>query len=55
MINLMSLLPLARVKATGAALASAMIVTGCISPVAGPGGNYTQPIGGSPVTANPTP
>lgn len=55
MLNLSKLLPLAHAKATGAALASAMLVTGCISPVAGPGGNYTQPIGGSPVTANPTP
>jgi curli production assembly/transport component CsgG/holdfast attachment protein HfaB len=55
MINLMKILPLTSGKATGAVLASAMLVTGCISPVAGPGGNYTQPIGGSPVTANPTP
>ena len=55
MINLSKLLPLAHAKAPAAALASAMLVTGCISPVAGPGGNYTQPIGGSPVTANPTP
>ena len=55
MINLSKLLPLAYAKAPAAALASAMLVTGCISPVAGPGGNYTQPIGGSPVTANPTP
>lgn len=42
-------------KASGAVLAAAMLATGCISPVAGPGGNYTTPIGGSPVTANPTP
>ena len=55
MINLISLISLSRAKAPAAALASAMLVTGCISPVAGPGGNYTQPIGGSPVTANPTP
>jgi curli production assembly/transport component CsgG/holdfast attachment protein HfaB len=55
MINLMNLLPLARAKAPAAALASALMATGCISPVAGPGGNYTQPIGGSPVTPNPTP
>lgn len=55
MINLSKLLPLAHAKVPAAALASAMLVTGCISPVAGPGGNYTQPIGGSPVTANPTP
>lgn len=55
MLNLFSLLSFARAKAPAAALASAMLVTGCISPVAGPGGNYTKPIGGSPVTSNPTP
>ena len=55
MINLIDFLPLASAKAPAAALASALVLTGCISPVAGPGGNYTQPIGGSPVTANPTP
>ena len=54
MINLMRIFSLSRGQTTGAALASAMLVTGCISPVAGPGGNYTQSIGGSPVTANPT-
>jgi len=56
MTNLLKSALLGRVKASAAAvLGSAMLVTGCISPVAGPGGNYTQPIGGSPVTANPTP
>lgn len=55
MFNLTNYLPLARAKASVVALASAMALTGCISPVAGPEGNYTQPIGGSPVTANPTP
>lgn len=44
-----------RKQSSAAALASAMLVTGCISPVAGPSGNYTYPIGGSPVTSNPTP
>ncbi len=55
MITLNAFSLLARAKAPAAAIASAMALTGCISPVAGPGGNYTQPIGGSPVTANPTP
>ncbi|MEO1659741.1 MAG: holdfast anchoring protein HfaB [Pseudomonadota bacterium] len=55
MISLLNNLSLASVKAPAAAIASALLATGCISPVAGPGGNYTQPIGGSPVTANPTP
>ena len=55
MINLMRIFLLSRGQTTGAALASAMLVTGCISPVAEPGGNYTQSIGGSPVTANPSP
>ncbi len=35
--------------------ASAMALAGCVSPVAGPSGNYTSPIGNAPVTANPTP
>ena len=55
MIKLLDLLPLPRAKVPAVALASAMVLSGCISPVAGPGGNYTHPIGGSPVTANPTP
>jgi len=55
MKSLINTLLLSRAKASAAALASAMVLTGCISPIAGPGGNYTQPIGGSPVTANPTP
>ena len=37
------------------AMAAALALTGCVSPVALPSGNYTNPIGGSPVTANPTP
>ena len=55
MTNLFKLALLGRAKASAAALASAMLVTGCISPIAGSSGNYTTPIGGSPVTANPTP
>jgi len=42
-------------KAAAAALLGALALTGCISPVAGPGGNYTKPIGNAPVTPNPTP
>ena len=40
-----------------AALAAASVLTlaGCVSPVAGPRGNYASPIGSSTVTANPTP
>ena len=55
MTSLSKLALLGRTKATAAALAGAMVLTGCISPVAGPNGNYTSPIGGAPVTANPTP
>jgi curli biogenesis system outer membrane secretion channel CsgG len=39
----------ASLAALGAALA------GCVSPTAGSNGLYTSPIGGAPVTANPTP
>ncbi|MFC7291691.1 holdfast anchoring protein HfaB [Hirschia litorea] len=42
-------------KKSVALLASALMVTGCVSPIATKSGNYTKPIGGSPVTANPTP
>lgn len=40
-----------------AALAAAGVMTlaGCVSPVAGPSGNYASPIGSAPVTSNPTP
>ena len=56
MTNLFTTALLGRAKASAAAiLGSAMLVTGCISPIAGPSGNYAKPIGGSPVTANPTP
>ncbi len=55
MINLNTLTRRGRARACGLALSSAMLVTGCVSPVAGPSGNYTSPIGNAPVTANPTP
>jgi curli biogenesis system outer membrane secretion channel CsgG len=35
--------------------ATALTVSGCVSPVAGPQGRYAAPIGNAPVTANPTP
>jgi curli production assembly/transport component CsgG/holdfast attachment protein HfaB len=38
-----------------AALAGALTLTACVTPVAGPSGLYARPIGGAPVTANPTP
>ena len=45
-----------RVSRTALALAaSALTLSACATPVAGPGGNYSRPIGGAPVTANPTP
>lgn len=47
-----------RRKALGIALmvaASAAVLGGCVSPVAGPGGLYASPIGNAPVTANATP
>jgi curli biogenesis system outer membrane secretion channel CsgG len=44
-----------RAKLPVLAFAGALVLAGCVSPVAGPGGNYAKPIGGSPVTANPTP
>ena len=38
-----------------AAIAGAFALAGCVSPVAGKSGLYASPIGGAPVTANPTP
>ncbi|MCI4643736.1 MAG: holdfast anchoring protein HfaB [Hyphomonadaceae bacterium] len=43
------------IKASIAALAGALALTGCISPFAGNDGLYAEPIGNAPVTANPTP
>jgi curli production assembly/transport component CsgG/holdfast attachment protein HfaB len=37
------------------ALMGVMALSGCISPVPGPDGKYATPIGGAPVTENPTP
>ena len=44
-----------RARTSGALMASAMMIAGCVSPVAGPSGQYATPIGNAPVTANPTP
>ncbi|MDQ1155302.1 holdfast anchoring protein HfaB [Brevundimonas sp. SORGH_AS_0993] len=38
-----------------AATAAALLLAGCVSPVAGPSGLYASPIGNAPVTSNPTP
>jgi curli biogenesis system outer membrane secretion channel CsgG len=46
---------LSRMKLPAIAMASTIALTGCVSPVAGPAGNYAAPIGNAPVTANPTP
>ena len=37
------------------ASAAALLLAGCVSPVAGPSGLYASPIGNAPVTSNPTP
>ncbi len=42
-------------KFAALAAVSMMALAGCVSPVAGPKGNYTSPIGSAPVTPNPTP
>lgn len=42
-------------RAIAMAGAASVALSGCISPVAGPAGNYASPIGDAPVTANPTP
>ncbi len=44
-----------RVAVVFAALASAMTLSACVSPVAMGDGRYTQPIGNAPVTSNETP
>jgi curli production assembly/transport component CsgG/holdfast attachment protein HfaB len=44
-----------RSRLAGAISALSVSVAGCVSPVALPNGNYAQPMGNAPVTANPTP
>jgi curli biogenesis system outer membrane secretion channel CsgG len=46
---------LARSRAPALLASSALGLTACVSPVAGPDGLYAKPIGNAPVTANPTP
>ena len=46
---------LSRTKLPAVILASTIGLTACVSPIAGPSGNYAAPIGNAPVTANPTP
>ncbi len=47
--------PGGKLKFGAVAASSLFALAGCISPVAGPGGNYTSAIGSSAVTVNPTP
>lgn len=42
-------------RIAAAATAAALLLAGCVSPVAGPSGLYASPIGNAPVTSNPTP
>ena len=42
-------------RTAGLVSAAALALAGCVSPVAGPSGQYATPIGNAPVTANPTP
>ena len=42
-------------RLTGACAASALALSGCVTPVAGPDGLYAHPIGTAPVTSNATP
>ena len=53
--SLVSMAFMRRSKVLAFAGAASVALSGCISPVAGPGGNYASPIGDAPVTANPTP
>jgi len=46
---------LARAKVPAVLTACAMALSACVSPVAGPSGDYARPIGDAPVTSNPTP
>ena len=43
------------VRVAGLAAVGSLALAGCVSPVAGPSGNYTKPIGTATVTPNPTP
>jgi curli production assembly/transport component CsgG/holdfast attachment protein HfaB len=48
--------PTAAVRRAAAGLAALTLgLSGCVSPIAGPGGLYAPPVGSAPVTPNPTP
>jgi curli production assembly/transport component CsgG/holdfast attachment protein HfaB len=47
--------PSPQLKAVALLAASALALTGCVTPTAGPDGRYARPMGDAPVTANPTP
>ena len=51
----MTMRPLLRLRVPATLAASALVLSACVSPTAGPGGLYARPIGNAPVTANPTP
>lgn len=44
-----------KLKLSAALIGGAMALTACVSPIAGPSGQYATPIGNAPVTSNPTP
>src|SRR5579875_2098765 len=53
--SMLSLAFMRRSRAIAMVGAASTALAGCVSPVAGPGGNYAPTIGDAPVTANPTP
>ena len=53
--SMFSLAFLRRSRVVALAGSASVALSGCISPVAGPSGQYASPIGDAPVTANPTP
>ena len=53
-INFKSFL-MGRSRLAGAVTTAALALSACVSPVAGPNGNYAAPIGTAPVTSNETP
>ncbi|MBV9995294.1 MAG: holdfast anchoring protein HfaB [Caulobacteraceae bacterium] len=42
-------------KGLSALVTAGLMASGCVSPVAGPSGEYAHPVGDAPVIANPTP
>ena len=53
--SLVSLAFMRKSKVVGLAGVASVALSACVSPVAGPSGNYAASIGDAPVTANPTP